>query len=68
MSSEVQYSPSEHDARHEEVAWQVREPPLVSSLQDVKPVTVEQSDITAHITLKGKRVLKITFVVFNIPY
>ena len=50
----MQYSPllQVAVARHEEVAWQVSGPPMVSSLQDVKPVTVEQSDVTAQITEK----------------
>ena len=48
----MQYSPllQAAVARHEEVAWQVSGPPMVSSLQDVKPVTVEQSDLTEQIT------------------
>ena len=50
--SAVQYSSSVHTAaaKHVESAWQVRGPPMVSCLQDVKPVTVEQSDVTAQIT------------------
>ena len=36
--------------RHEDEGWQVKGPPLISSLQDVKPGTAEQSDETAQIT------------------
>ena len=48
----MQYSSKVHGivARHVDVVWQVRGPPIVSSLQDVKPVTVEQSDLTEQIT------------------
>ena len=47
-----QYSPSLHDVvvPHEAVAWQVRGPPRVSPLQDVKPINAEQSDVTAQNT------------------
>ena len=47
-SDDVQYSPLKHPfvARHVAVAWQVNGPSIVSSLQDVKPVTEEQSDVT----------------------
>ena len=36
--------------RHEDEGWQVKGPPLISSLQDVKPGTAEQSDETAQKT------------------
>ena len=39
--------------------WQVRGPPLDSSLQDVKPATVEQSAVTAQITEKGLIIKKV---------
>ena len=50
--SEVQYSPPVHEviARQVEVAWQVRGPPLINSVHDMKPTTVEQSDTTAQNT------------------
>jgi len=52
VSEAEQYSSSAHEvvARQVDVAWQVRGPPLVISLQDVKPVTVEQSDVTPQTT------------------
>ena len=51
-STDIQYAPSVQvdEVPHEEVGWQVRGPPAVNSLQDVKLVTVEQSDITEQIT------------------
>jgi hypothetical protein len=50
ISSDEQYCPTSHVERHEEEGWQVRGPPLISSLQDVEPVTVEQSEVTAQVT------------------
>ena len=52
VSVSVQYSSSEHGVveRHVIVDWQVRGRPAVSSLQDARPVTIEQSDVTAQIT------------------
>ena len=41
--------------------WQVRGPPLDSSLQDVKPATVEQSAVTAQITEKSL-IIHIVFI------
>ena len=51
-STDIQYAPSVQadEVPHEEVGWQVRGPPAVNSLQDVKLVTVEQSDITEQTT------------------
>ena len=52
ISSDEQYSLLAHEAvaRQVEGDWQVRDPPLVNSLQDVRPGNVEQSDVTAQIT------------------
>ena len=50
ISTDEQYCPTSHVERHEEEGWQVRGPPLISSLQDVEPVTVEQSEVTAQVT------------------
>ena len=58
ISAEVQYSPSEQEvvARHVEVVWQVRGLPIISSLQDVRPVTVKQSDLRAQMTKKNHEI------------
>ena len=37
-------------ARQVSAGWQVRGPPVISSLQDAAPVTVLQSDITLQLT------------------
>ena len=52
VSTDVQYSSSVHDvvARQVDVAWHVNGPPLIDSLQEVRPITVEQSDVIAHTT------------------
>ena len=54
MFADMQYSPSLQGvaARQVEGAWQVRGLPLVSSLQEVEPVIVEQSEAAAQITKK----------------
>ena len=55
-----QYSPWEHEgtARHVEVDWQVRGPPVISSLHEVRPVTVEQSDVTEQNTERTMTIMK----------
>ena len=52
MLEEIQYSPARQSelARQEELLWQVMGPPFVTSLQVVKPGTVEQSELAAQIT------------------
>ena len=54
MFADMQYSPSLQgvEARQVDGAWQVKGLPLVSSLQDVEPVIVEQSEAAAQITKK----------------
>ena len=52
--SVVQYWSLEQifEARHATELWQKADPPAISSLQVVAPVTVAQSDIVAHETVK----------------
>ena len=48
----VQYSPSEQVSAQVAGDWQVRGPPVINSLQDVKLGTAEQSDVTPQDTIR----------------
>ena len=66
----VQYCPSSHNVGARQVAgdWQVRGPPVLSSLQDVKPVTVEQSDDTEHVTVDEIKTKYAWHYNYQLPY
>ena len=48
----VQNSPSEQVSAQVAGDWQVRGPPVINSLQDVKLGTAEQSDVTPQDTIR----------------